>query len=281
MNMKSTLLAAVAFAGLALCSPGDEKAVAPAASSEDAKARREAYLKMSPEEKEQYAADRRAKVAERAGGYVRNTSGQEGRVLVANGQRRVPMDAVAKSMKKIADQLKVAIDVEDAPSATPKDVNSILSKKDTKAVVFVVDDAGSDVPLLVAPDSRWASVNVRALGDGDVAGRVHKEVLRAFVYLCGGTASSYQNPMTYPITNVRQLDLISSPDLPIDVIMRFPDYLRTLGVTPYVQATYRTACRQGWAPQPTNDVQKAIWDEVHAMPTEPIKIKPETKKQDK
>ena len=31
-------------------------------------------------------------------------------------------------------------------------------------------------------------------------------------------------------------------------------------------------------PAPTNDVQKAIWDEIHAMPTEPIKIKPETKK---
>ena len=24
---------------------------------------------------------------------------------------------------------------------------------------------------------------------------------------------------------------------------------------------------------PTNDVQKAIWDKVHAIPTEPLKIK--------
>ena len=27
-----------------------------------------------------------------------------------------------------------------------------------------------------------------------------------------------------------------------------------------------------------NEYQKAIWDKVHAMPTAPIKIKPETKK---
>ena len=47
------------------------------------------------------------------------------------------------------------------------------------------------------------------------------------------------------------------------------------------RTVYRKACEEGWAPQPTNDVQKAIWDKVHAMPTEPLKIKPETKKQEK
>ena len=44
---------------------------------------------------------------------------------------------------------------------------------------------------------------------------------------------------------------------------------------------YLVAVQEGWAPQPTNDVQKAIWDKVHALPTEPIKIKPEEKKTEK
>ena len=45
--------------------------------------------------------------------------------------------------------------------------------------------------------------------------------------------------------------------------------------------SYQDACEMGVAPAPTNDVQKAIWDKVHAMPTEPIKIKPEEKKTEK
>jgi hypothetical protein len=57
--------------------------------------------------------------------------------------------------------------------------------------------------------------------------------------------------------------------------------MKPLGVLPAQRATYLKACEEGWAPAPTNDVQKAIWDKVHAMPTEPIKIKPETKKQEK
>ena len=47
---------------------------------------------------------------------------------------------------------------------------------------------------------------------------------------------------------------------------------------PVMMVTYGRAVREGWAPAPTNEYQKAIWDKIHAMPTEPIKIKPETKK---
>ena len=46
--------------------------------------------------------------------------------------------------------------------------------------------------------------------------------------------------------------------------------------------TYRQACREGWAPAPTNDLQKAIWEEVKADkergPTNPITITPPKQK---
>lgn len=50
------------------------------------------------------------------------------------------------------------------------------------------------------------------------------------------------------------------------------------GFLPATVATYRTACREGWAPPPTNDMQRAIWQ--HALsekergPTNPITIQP-------
>ena len=58
----------------------------------------------------------------------------------------------------------------------------------------------------------------------------------------------------------------------------FPLSLPYYGITPWYQTTYHKAVEEGWAPAPTNEYQKAIWDKVHAMPTAPIKIKPETKK---
>ncbi|MBR4617332.1 MAG: hypothetical protein IKO55_17115, partial [Kiritimatiellae bacterium] len=42
--------------------------------------------------------------------------------------------------------------------------------------------------------------------------------------------------------------------------------------------TYYDACEEGWAPPPTNAVQKAIWDKVHQLPTKPLTIKRESAK---
>ena len=244
--------------------------------AEEIKARQEAFAKLSPEERQKAVEEGRAHFLERTGGYVRNTSGQKGRVLVANAQKSVSLDGVRKSVTKLGEQMKIAIDIEDVDGADTAKTASLLKDRKANAVVYIVETGKS--PLLVSPDECWATVSVSALGDLNAASRLEKETMRALTFLCGGTASGYPNPMTYPVTDVRQLDLIEAPDLPIDVIQRMQMYLEKLGVTPYKQTTYRTACKQGWAPAPTNDVQKAIWDKVHEMPSEPIKIKPETKK---
>lgn len=34
----------------------------------------------------------------------------------------------------------------------------------------------------------------------------------------------------------------------------------------------------GWAAQPTNDYQKAVWDQVHALPDKPLTIEFDPKK---
>ena len=66
--------------------------------------------------------------------------------------------------------------------------------------------------------------------------------------------------------------------LPLDIIQRFKEYMEAFCVSPAEYVPYRKAVIEGWASSPTNEYQKAVWDKVHAMPTAPIKIKPETKK---
>ena len=76
-----------------------------------------------------------------------------------------------------------------------------------------------------------------------------------------------------PVSNVEELDLFEQTEIPIDVLNRFPPFLEALGVVPYEECSYRSACKAGWAPQPTNDIQRAIWNEVHTLPSEPLTIK--------
>ena len=255
---------------VAIAAPAPAKKLTP----EEIKARQEAFAKLSPEERQKAIEEGRAHFLERTGGYVRNTSGQKGRVLVANAQKSVPLDEVRKSVTKLAEQMKIAIDIEAIDGADTENAAAFLKDRKANAVVYIVETGKS--PLLVSPDECWATVSVSALGDANAPSRLEKETMRALTFLCGGTASGYPNPMTYPVTDVRQLDLIDAPDLPIDVIQRMLMYLEKLGVTPYKQATYRTACKQGWAPAPTNEVQKAIWEKVKAeksvKPSNPIKV---------
>ena len=81
-----------------------------------------------------------------------------------------------------------------------------------------------------------------------------------------------------PISTITDLDKIANDAIPVDVVARVYKYLPLSGCNINTRVPYVLAVREGWAPAPTNEYQKAIWDKVHAMPTAPIKIKPETKK---
>ena len=75
------------------------------------------------------------------------------------------------------------------------------------------------------------------------------------------------------VKNVEDLDKLHSEGITFDALQSIMRNLQNLGVTQTRKTTYRRACMEGWALQPTNDYQKVIWEEVHAKPTKPMKIK--------
>ena len=81
-----------------------------------------------------------------------------------------------------------------------------------------------------------------------------------------------------PITQAKQIETLLSDNIMRDMIDSIRQNLASRGIEMSKISSYLKACQEGWAPAPTNEYQKAIWDKVHAMPTAPIKIKPETKK---
>lgn len=139
------------------------------------------------------------------------------------------------------------------------------------------DDATT---LTINPEDFKAIVNVKALAaDGATAdvveARLRKEVVRAGFFLMGSGSTLYD--VTKPIVGLKDLDGLTENDVSAETVVHMNCKAKA-GVRTIRFSTYRQACREGWAPTPTNDVQKAIWDEIHKLPTAPLKIKPETKK---
>ena len=207
-------------------------------------------------------------VYKKTGGRLKEPSTQKGRFVYVNCQSEVPSSVLAGHALKLATALKVAIDVEDGAFSLP---NPVLKGE---ACLYVVDDPALPMSL-VAPESRWAMVNIAPLKTPKKAffdARVKKELSRGFAMLAGASNSQFEMALTGCVVKPEGLDEFAGEDIPFDVMRRIEVYMRGYGIAPYRLSTYRKACQEGWAPAPTNDVQKAIWDEVHALPTKPIKI---------
>jgi hypothetical protein len=70
-----------------------------------------------------------------------------------------------------------------------------------------------------------------------------------------------------PVFNLSDLDNLKcnmySPEIQSKIAIQAP----LLNLKPLLTTTYRKACEEGWAPMPTNSIQKAIWEDVKAKKT--------------
>ena len=155
--------------------------------------------------------------------------------------------------------------------------------RESCGVVMLVDGA-EDAPLVTAyPEERLALVNMTALsqgagGSGVRQDRVEKLTWRAIGHLVGCGAPDGYTCVMKPARNMAELDAMPNKFIHPATFFKARPYFDMCGVTPARKGTYESACQQGWAPAPTNDVQKAIWEKVHAVPATPMKIEFDPKK---
>lgn len=148
------------------------------------------------------------------------------------------------------------------------------------ATVLVAFYADPKAPIMTAaPEDSWAAINVPKIYEGlttdgakkkFAAQRLRKEALRAFAYACGCGGSGFPGNVLATST-VKDLDYVDEI-IPFDALQNMKKIMVGRGLTLRRKTTYRKACREGWAHSPTNDIEKAIWDKVHEIPTKPIKI---------
>jgi hypothetical protein len=188
-------------------------------------------------------------------------------LLFLNTQTRVAPAEVQETSEQIKKVLSLPIVFRNQPSSAPvADAVNALADTKTAAVIVIGDSAGYP-SLLIAPENRWAFVNVAALNGPNVsaatlAERVQKEMWRAFGYLMGAAHSNFEPCLLKPVLAPDDLDALKPKTLCPEPFGKIMAQAKRLGLQPARMTTYRKAVEEGWAPEPTTDSQRAIWNEL-------------------
>lgn len=208
----------------------------------------------------------RSNMLARTGGIIQSPATGPS-ILFLNTQKRVSAATLHETSDKIQRFLRLPCTLDTRSGKEPMaDAGQALA--DSKiAAVIVLCDSSSLPSLLVAPEKRWAIINVAAL-DGTftssekVAERVQKEMWRAFGYVMGAANSNFEHCLLKPVFATADLDALTPKSLSPEPFAKIMTQAQKMGIKPARMTSYRKAVEEGWAPAPTNDFQRAIWQEL-------------------
>lgn len=207
------------------------------------------------------------RMMEKTGGLLEKEG--TGRIVVINAQDKISQDKIVERVEYFNKAIRVKIDVE---KGTWKFGDKV--PRGANAAIFIVND--SSLPLsLIALEEQWGLLNVAKL---DKDSRFNKALVRIFISTLGAGVSQFKGSPMQTVTKVEDLDKLHGDGIAFDSMQSIMRNLQNLGVTQARKTTYRRACMEGWAPSPTNQYQKAVWEEVHATPKSPMKIEFDPKK---
>ena len=140
----------------------------------------------------------------------------------------------------------------------------VLEPEDVGAVIVVVERKGWPA-ILSAPEENWVVVNVEGLredADGErFERRVQQELWRAACFALGAADSKVEKCVMNVVLKPGDLDGLN--------VAPYPEYLgkmmqrgRSLGIESRRITTYRKAVEEGWAEEPKDEIERAIWEDV-------------------
>lgn len=222
---------------------------------------------MTPEQRAASIARKQANFQKRTGGWILKRDKDSRPFRIVNAQKKVPAAAFNDVLKGLDEFSHFDFEFKDGT----------FSGKGEKGVIYLIDDAAQP-SMVIVPEEGWGTVNVAKLGDKNLEKRACKELWRCFGYVCGAADTEMPHCVMRPVWSPEDLDFIDGTGLCPEPRGKIIRHMRTINVKPYVRLTYEYACREGWAPAPTNENQKAIWEKVHALPKTPLKIEFDPKK---
>lgn len=235
---------------------------------------------------EQIAARRsgkRERMLRKTGGFILRVPETAGFFNVINAQRKVPattLEPFVRDMGRFTSTIVRLVELDKAITLT--NATEVLKKSGAGGCVFIVDEPTFPISL-VAQEAKWGFVNVAALSGAGVdekilSLRTAREAWRVFALVTGAGDTSMGHCLLKPVFAPDDLDNINANSISPEPLLVMTEHMKAMGVNQVTRCTYLEACREGWAPAPTNEYQRAIWEKVKADkergPTNPITIKP-------
>jgi hypothetical protein len=212
-------------------------------------------------------ASTRSNILAKAGGFIQCPNTESANFIIVNAQKQLPAQVASDAVGRLQRFLLFPFEVRQGDANTPPRTLAAKTLGDKKAAaVIVLCEAKEEPALLVAPEARWAIVNVEALAAGAskevYAARVRKEIARAFGFIMGAAHSTLDGCVMKPVLKPEDLDKINVETVSPESLNKVMAQAKLLGIQPARMTTYRKAVEEGWAPMPTNAIQKAVWDEI-------------------
>lgn len=227
-----------------------------------------------------WSATKERRFLEKTGGLLRVPG--IGKVVVANCQKVLPDSVFAKEVSQFAGMTCAKFEgatIDGFDFTTPR---KIKTKLGAQAAIFIIYEPSLPMCLL-SPEENWSFVNVAPIAastsdQAKIESRVRRELVRAGSLALGAWVSRMEKSTLLAVADPSGLDALPVDYLTANEFQSVMNYLPSIGIKPYSLTTYKNACKEGWAPAPTNDVQKAIWEKVKSDkergPTNPITIQP-------
>jgi hypothetical protein len=212
-------------------------------------------------------AQARSNMLARTGGWIVRPDPAAKHMLFLNMQKRVPVKAFDSGPDELQKILRLPYIIENRPSDKPVDAAKKALEDSRNAAVIVLGDDASLPTLLIAPEDRWAVLNVAPLAEPPVeqtkiTERVNKELWRTFAFLMGAANSTFDGCLMKPVFSPQDIDSLPGKAVCPEPLGKIMGQMTKLGIKQIQITTYREAVEQGWAPAPTNTIQRAIWDDV-------------------
>ena len=209
-----------------------------------------------------------------SGGIVEKPGVGSGSFLFVDSTESLTASMFVRDFNMLDRTLKISPKILRGNPVSVETATTAMKKLNANAAVFVVDNPA--LPrLITASEEGWAIVNIGKLKVDNPSKEVFEkritvEAIRGLAQIFGsGNAGMSMSA----ITSLKDIDDLQHPGFPPSALKMCQIQMKKLGFEPKVVASYRVACKQGWAPAPTNEVQQVIWEQMHAKPTEPMKIK--------
>lgn len=218
-----------------------------------------------------------------SGGIVEKPGVGGGTFLIVDSTGRLAEGMFARDFAILDRTIKVSPKLIAGKVVSAETASQELKALNGNAAVFVV--ATNSLPrLITASEEGWAIVNLEKLNEGEPSNEVFEkritiEVIRGLAQIFG---SGNQGLSMTAVTSLADIDAIEHTGFPASALKICQTQMRKLGFEPKVTASYRVACKQGWAPPPQTEAQRIIWNQVmgdkERGPSNPLTISPPNKK---